>query len=68
MERLCFNCWFHGLKECDFAKIAQEIADNPNLSPQEKHQRISDARSNAREKGCPRINEVDPYYEGRENL
>ena len=69
MERLCYDCWFAGRVNCLFAEKTEGIANNPELTPQDKHSRIAAERIIAREKrNCSQLNSIDPNYPGKENL
>jgi hypothetical protein len=53
---------------CLFAQFAQYFAQNPDMSPEEKQVAIAQARLNARNRICPHLNNINPGYEGINNL
>ena len=80
-HELCPSCKPYG--KCVFREIAESVAGSvPSvefqtpMKPGEKisietfdaHQTISMLRTEARERLCPNVNSIDPYYEGKENL
>jgi hypothetical protein len=65
-ERLCPEC--EALGYCKFRVVAEETAQDETLTPEDKHARIAGQRTGARGRECPNLNEIDPYYPGREKI
>jgi hypothetical protein len=68
MGELCSSCRSSGLDECMFKQLAEFFARDLRMDPQEKHIAILQERETAREKMCPNLNDIDPYYPGKENF
>lgn len=64
MERLCPTCKV----ECHFRKDAEKVATSNVITPPDKSQQISSLRVDARERMCPNLNDIDPWYEGKDKL
>ncbi len=65
-ERLCPEC--EDLGYCLFREVAEGIAGNPDLFAIVKHDLVATHRVNARARRCPNLNDIDPYYPGKEKL
>ena len=63
MTEFCPNCRKKGI--CQFDQEANKIAGSPAFTPEFKAELIASERPIARGKMCPKVNIVNPWYEGK---
>jgi len=68
---LCGRCKNNGKENCFKKRVEEIVLDvkEENLDKAlEAHDKISQARIKARENGCFNLNNIDPYYLGKNLL